>query len=182
MTDYADHMNLYGIDCLFHERKNREEVFLRWLIFVQPPDLKPQIGGPFDAPFEIAPLVVFFGQLDVLVEQEVLVATCTILCFIKGFLNERICCGFQQETNMSTAINSVHEHATTNKQVFFSFTWSYDGTTIDWSGKIFLPNGGSHALNGGKIINVPQGAVEQAVTEEIKRLIDNLDIEELRAD
>jgi len=83
---------------------------------------------------------------------------------------------------MSTAINSVHEHATTNKQVFFSFTWSYDGTTIDWSGKIFLPNGGSHALNGGKIINVPQGAVEQAVTEEIKRLIDNLDIEELRAD
>lgn len=83
---------------------------------------------------------------------------------------------------MSTTINSVHEHAITKEQVFFSFTWSYDGTTIDWRGEISLPNGGSHALNGGKIINVPQGAVEQAVTEEIKMLIDNLDIEELSAD
>lgn len=83
---------------------------------------------------------------------------------------------------MSTTINSVHEHATTKKQVFYSFSWSYDGTTIDWSGKISLANGGSHALSGGKIINVPHDAVMQAVTEEIKTLIDKLNIEELRAD
>ena len=83
---------------------------------------------------------------------------------------------------MSTTINSVYEHARTKKQVFFSFTWSYDGSTIDWNGKISLANGGSHALRGGKIINVPHEAVEKAVADEIRKLIDHMDIDDLRPD
>lgn len=83
---------------------------------------------------------------------------------------------------MSTTINSVHEHPRTKKNVFFSFTWDYDGTTIHWTGKISLLNGGTHALRGGEIINVPHDVVEKAVNEEIKKLIDHMDIDELRAD
>lgn len=83
---------------------------------------------------------------------------------------------------MSTTINSVHEHATTKKQVAFSFTWSYDGTTIDWTGVISLAQGRSHTLRGGKIVNVPHDAVEQAVQREIAILIDGTDIESLDAD
>ena len=83
---------------------------------------------------------------------------------------------------MSTTINSVHEHAHTKKQVPFSFTWSYDGTTIDWTGTISLANGRSHTLRGGKIVNVPHDAVEQAVSKEIAILIDDTDIDSLSAD
>ena len=83
---------------------------------------------------------------------------------------------------MSTTVNSVHEHPRTKNKVFFSFTWSYDGTTIDWTGKILLAAGGTHTLGGGEIINVPHDAVEKAVNEEIKKLIDHMDMDELEAD
>ena len=83
---------------------------------------------------------------------------------------------------MSTTINSVHEHAHTKKQVPFTFTWSYDGTTIDWTGAISLAHGKSHTLGGGKIVNVPPDAVEQAVSKEIAILIDDTDIESLDVD
>jgi hypothetical protein len=82
---------------------------------------------------------------------------------------------------MTQTINAIHKHASSQKPVDFSFTWNYDGTTVDWTGRIALPNGGSHSLGGGKLINVPHDQVVQAVTEEVNKLIDDLDIENLLA-
>ena len=82
---------------------------------------------------------------------------------------------------MTQTINAIHKHASSQKPVDFSFTWDYDGTTVDWTGHVALPSGGSHSLGGGKLINVPRDQVVRAVTEEVNRLIDHLDIENLRA-
>lgn len=82
---------------------------------------------------------------------------------------------------MTQTINAIHKHASSQKPVDFSFNWDYDGTTVDWTGKIALPSGGFHSLGTGKLINVPHDQVVKAVTEEVNKLIDDLDIENLRA-
>lgn len=65
------------------------------------------------------------------------------------------------------------------RQLNFRADYQADGGTVTWGGKVLLPDGRWHQLQGGQIVNVAPNQEAPAVTQAANAEVDGLDVQKL---